>query len=80
MTSLCLYLIRLLVNGNWSPWQSIGQCTKTCGTGTIRRKRICNNPAPSSGGKYCKGSSYDSLLCNRNACPGKYNTGTSVMN
>ena len=74
MTILLLYLIRLLdINGNWSPWQSIGQCTKTCGTGTIGRKRTCNNPPPSLNGRDCKGSAYGTLPCFSKACPGRYN-------
>ena len=59
------------VDGGWSEWEH-GQCTKTCGGGTMSMIRKCNNPEPSCGGNDCVGSS--SVLdarCNNSCCPGK---------
>ena len=61
----------VIVHGNWSPWQ-YGQCTKTCGSGIIRRKRTCNNPPPSINGSDCNGPAYGILPCYSKACPGMY--------
>ncbi|XP_013410124.1 uncharacterized protein LOC106173518 [Lingula anatina] len=42
-------------DGNWSEWSEWGECTATCGKGKHSRYRLCNNPTPSPGGKFCKG-------------------------
>ena len=60
-----------LVDGGWSSW-SPGLCSKTCGGGTLKRTRLCDNPKPSCGGKECKGPSSDnSVKCNEFCCPGR---------
>ena len=38
------------VNGRWSKWGAFTVCTKTCGGGTRKRERRCNNPEPKNGG------------------------------
>ena len=58
------------VNGQWSEWEGFSHCTKSCGTGTQVKKRFCNNPAPSGGGKECLGPSSETRNCNTNTCAG----------
>ena len=57
-------------DGHWSPWGQYSRCTKTCGGGSQYRTRTCDNPAPSSGGKYCPGPSQQTNACNTQGCPG----------
>ena len=67
-----------LVTGNWGQWSIIGQCTKTCGNGTLTKSRFCNNPAPLNGGLQCVDASGNRNLtetlqnepCNTQPCPG----------
>ena len=56
------------IDGEWSAWGEYSSCTKTCGTGQKSRSRTCSNPAPSNGGSNCKGSSFESIVCNTDAC------------
>ena len=66
------------MNGNWGQWTDVGTCTKTCGSGTVTKRRECNNPAPSNGGKQCDDTSGNAKMvetlasqaCNTQACPG----------
>merc|ERR1711962_1809172 len=57
-----------VVDGGWSSW-SYGACSKTCGGGTQRGTRSCNNPRPSNGGKICAGSGVTTRQCNIKSCP-----------
>jgi len=57
------------VNGNWGAWSAWGTCSKTCGSGTQSRTRLCNNPAPANGGSNCMGSRSESQACNTQTCP-----------
>ncbi|XP_068700145.1 uncharacterized protein [Montipora foliosa] len=41
------------VNGNFSEWTLWTPCSVTCGQGIMTRKRFCNNPSPTVGGKDC---------------------------
>ena len=43
------------VNGGFSNWSDFTKCSVTCGVGTKSRKRMCTNPAPKHGGKFCQG-------------------------
>ena len=54
-----------VVDGGWSSW-TCGSCSKTCGDGTMRCNRICNNPRPYCGGNSCLGLSVAERSCNNN--------------
>ena len=41
------------VHGNWGAWKDDTVCDRTCGVGTVRRSRNCNNPPPSKNGRLC---------------------------
>eukprot|EP00112_Aurelia_sp_Birch-Aquarium-sp1_P018684 Seg4492.1 transcript_id=Seg4492.1/GoldUCD/mRNA.D3Y31 product=Coadhesin protein_id=Seg4492.1/GoldUCD/D3Y31 len=41
------------VNGSYSKWGAYTPCTESCGGGTKRRSRTCDNPKPAHGGKEC---------------------------
>ena len=70
--SCFFFLALLLVNGHWSAWGSFGPCSRSCGSGKQYRRRACNNPAPSSGGRTCNGPSHQSRACNIHVCAGRY--------
>ena len=56
------------VDGKWSEWEN-GECSATCGGGTMTITRYCNNPAPEYGGKDCEGEAEELALCNEDPCP-----------
>nr|CAB3219998.1 A disintegrin and metalloproteinase with thrombospondin motifs 3 [Phallusia mammillata] len=58
-----------VVDGNWGPWSTYGECSRTCGTGVMYRTRKCNNPPPSNNGRNCVGQNMDPDLCNTRPCP-----------
>ena len=60
------------VNGGWSSWE-YGSCSKSCGGGTQRLIRRCNNPTPICGGTNCPGSNIRQITCNNQCCPGMNN-------
>ena len=62
----------ILVDGKFGAWGHYSTCTKTCGTGSMKRARKCNNPPPSAGGKDCIGPREEDQECNTHPCPGKY--------
>ena len=74
-----IFLISL-VNGKWGQWIDITSCTKSCGSGTFTRTRLCNNPPALSGGLSCLLSdgtgnrafqeTISNQPCNTQACPG----------
>ncbi|EPY73149.1 A disintegrin and metalloproteinase with thrombospondin motifs 12 [Camelus ferus] len=51
--------------GRWSPWS---HCSRTCGAGVQSAERLCNNPEPKFGGKYCTGERKRYRLCNVHPC------------
>nr|XP_019598944.1 PREDICTED: A disintegrin and metalloproteinase with thrombospondin motifs 16 isoform X1 [Rhinolophus sinicus] len=55
-------------HGHWSDWSSWSPCSRTCGGGVSHRDRLCTNPRPSHGGKFCEGSTRTLKLCNRQRC------------
>ena len=58
------------VDGHWSDWMRWSPCSVTCGDGSKTRARMCDNPAPSNGGKICSGNAYDMQQCSETICPG----------
>ncbi|XP_076079208.1 coadhesin-like [Mytilus galloprovincialis] len=61
--------------GNWGRWTRWSSCSVSCGTGSRKRTRSCDNPAPSNGGQDCSGYGTDSKKCARNPCPKAGNWG-----
>ena len=63
--SCCLWCNKcircLLVDGNWTPWQTWQECA----AGTTTRTRACTDPAPLNGGADCVG---DAAEQNQSAC------------
>ncbi|KAK3084929.1 hypothetical protein FSP39_021552 [Pinctada imbricata] len=57
------------VDGKWSVWSKWSHCSVTCGTGSISRYRVCNNPVPTNGGANCTGSDHETHVCNKHQCP-----------
>ncbi|XP_076436198.1 thrombospondin-2-like [Babylonia areolata] len=63
------------IDGGWSNFavESVGECTKTCGTGSqeLVFKRTCTHPKPQFGGRNCSGDDSQVQLqpCNTNPCP-----------
>ncbi|XP_065054437.1 hemicentin-1-like [Rhopilema esculentum] len=58
------------IDGGWSEWASWGRCSVSCDFGKAERKRNCNNPEPTFGGKYCSGKRTDVKDCSTGIrCP-----------
>ena len=57
-----------VTHGNWGTWSTYSTCSTTCGAGSQRRSRKCNNPAPSNGGRYCSGLGNQYKKCNTRSC------------
>ncbi|CAG2256289.1 Hemicentin-1,Coadhesin,Adhesion G protein-coupled receptor B3,Thrombospondin-1,Mucin-like protein,Adhesion G protein-coupled receptor B1 [Mytilus edulis] len=55
------------VDGQWGSW-STASCSATCGNGVQYRKRTCNDPSPSNGGKDCQGVDNETSGCNSGEC------------
>ncbi|KAK3092788.1 hypothetical protein FSP39_007241 [Pinctada imbricata] len=68
-TNLSCIISVYLVNGQWSNWNSWGDCSKDCGMGTKTRVRLCDNPSPAYGGSRCSGSNTINSQCYNKACP-----------
>ena len=66
--SLTLISAHFIVNGGWSHWRKWSSCSKTCGTGDQHRKRSCDNPPASNGGKPCAGAGTEFRKCNTAPC------------
>ena len=65
-----MYANAFVVDGGWSDW-NIGECSVACGGGVKEKFRLCNNPAPSCGGKECSGIEVESVECNEFSCDGE---------
>ncbi|XP_033108461.1 uncharacterized protein LOC117110019 [Anneissia japonica] len=57
------------VHGGWGSWTSWFACTVTCGGGKQTKTRICNQPLPQYGGRYCTGKGTVATKCNTQWCP-----------
>ena len=55
------------VNGKWGEWGDYGICNAARGCTKIRR-RYCNKPRPSNGGRRCPGKTEQSLRCSPESC------------
>lgn len=58
------------VDGKYGDWSEFNKCSVSCGGGTQRKTRACNNPAPAFGGRTCEGPSVVTQSCNTHHCPG----------
>jgi len=56
------------VDGRYTPWGAWGECSKSCGNGTISRTRSCSSPPPLNEGKECTGSTIDVSPCYNEPC------------
>lgn len=56
------------IDGGWGRWSPWGSCSVTCGTGKVSRSRLCNNPTPLHGGRFCEGEPIEWKPC-FNSCP-----------
>uniref|UniRef100_A0A7M5WSN0 Uncharacterized protein n=1 Tax=Clytia hemisphaerica TaxID=252671 RepID=A0A7M5WSN0_9CNID len=74
---LCNLHIKCPVNGSWSEWQPLTSCSVSCGNGTKRFQRLCNNPAPANGGLDCPGDAMKTENCTNLPCPGNWTTWSS---
>lgn len=53
----------------WSEWSDWKPCSVTCGSGTKKRSRACNNPPPDLEGRPCLGAYEETSICNTDDCP-----------
>ncbi|XP_018084846.1 properdin isoform X2 [Xenopus laevis] len=51
------------VPGSWGAWQLPSPCSVTCGIGLVTEERVCDNPAPRHGGRYCEGAARRDTMC-----------------
>ncbi|XP_068081828.1 A disintegrin and metalloproteinase with thrombospondin motifs 12 [Anabrus simplex] len=56
------------INGQWSPWGSWGECSRTCGGGIEVQERECDNPKPQHRGRYCLGERKRYRMCHVEPC------------
>ncbi|CAI9737755.1 Hypothetical predicted protein [Octopus vulgaris] len=56
------------VNGRWSNWTPWSTCSASCGAGSMKRVRKCDNPEPKYRGRPCGGSSYQVKKCVKIKC------------
>ncbi|XP_071495714.1 uncharacterized protein [Diadema antillarum] len=51
------------VDGGWTHWGPWGNCSVSCGRGTMSRLRHCSHPTPRNGGRACSGSAIRVTAC-----------------
>ena len=56
------------MDGKWGKWSKWSLCSLKCGGGIKERTRVCNNPAPSDGGRACGGGATGTVKCNTAPC------------
>ncbi|XP_071960015.1 A disintegrin and metalloproteinase with thrombospondin motifs 9-like [Antedon mediterranea] len=56
------------IDGGWGKWEPYGNCSRSCGGGVKKASRLCNNPSPQYGGKYCVGRRTRYRSCNTKPC------------
>lgn len=67
-TKVCVNADLCPVQGGWGDWQPWQPCTRTCGPAIQRRRRNCNNPPPSNGGKECMDMPFGQRNCDNPDC------------
>ncbi|XP_033748510.1 properdin-like [Pecten maximus] len=63
--------VHCIVDGSWGTWSGWEMCSVSCGGGTKKRFRSCDNPAPQNGGNQCPNPSTSSevIHCGEIPCP-----------
>ncbi|XP_059091715.1 A disintegrin and metalloproteinase with thrombospondin motifs adt-2-like isoform X4 [Tigriopus californicus] len=56
------------VQGGWSDWSRMAQCSVSCGEGTQTYRRTCTNPPPSFRGETCQGPDRKQVPCQMEQC------------
>ena len=60
-----------IVDGGWSSWINISECSVTCGKGVKVQSRSCTEPPKSCGGIDCIGEDIQLQPCSvSSCCPG----------
>lgn len=81
LTLTIIFFFSSTVSGNWGQWSPVNPCSRSCGTGSQLRRRVCDDPAPANGGEKCllserrgqRGTEEDDVyICNAHKCPGKF--------
>ncbi|XP_061173323.1 SCO-spondin-like [Saccostrea echinata] len=57
------------VDGGWSRWSTLSDCSVTCGPGHKTRTRACSHPFPAHGGANCLGVNSEVQNCTEKLCP-----------
>ena len=58
------------MNGAWSEWIDLDNCSRECGGGALEQFRSCDNPELKCGGSACTGPKTHVIYCNLQCCPG----------
>ena len=59
------------MHGNWGDWGEWSACPVSCGGGTQKRTRVCDNPIPSDSGSNCTAdgsTDSETRACNEIQC------------
>ena len=56
------------IDGGWGLWSNWSDCSASFGGGEEIRTQLCDNPAPSSGGKHCEGHENVARPCGEVEC------------
>ncbi|VDI47766.1 Hypothetical predicted protein [Mytilus galloprovincialis] len=62
-------LITEVIVGSWNCWEDDGHCSTSCGNGTQKKRRHCDNSAPTNNGDECPGANVTYVHCNIKECP-----------